>query len=72
VSEAAPTPSFGLRRRPEIDPGVLAAIALAVDKVWPRPRPTPEWRRGNDGWRFSGRWWNQPVPLRRGRPGAGY
>ena len=63
---------YGLRRRPDVDPAVLAAIALAVDKVWPRPVPAPEWRRGHDGWRFSGRWWSQPVPLRRERPAAGF
>jgi hypothetical protein len=64
--------SPGLRPRPEIDPAVLAAIAMAVEKVWPRPPDAPEWRRGNDGWRFSGRWWNQPVSLRRERPTAAF
>jgi hypothetical protein len=67
-----PPDRAGLRRPAEIDPAVLAAIAIAVDKVWPRPVPAAEWRQGKDGWRFSGRWWNQPVPLRRERPGAGY
>ena len=64
--------TLGLRARPDVDPAVLAAIALAVDKVWPRPAETPQWRGGNDGWRFSGRWWNQPVSLRRERPAAAY
>jgi hypothetical protein len=64
--------SLGLRPRPEIEPAVLAAIALAVEKVWPRAPDTPQWRRGNDGWRFSGRWWNQPVSLRRERPTAAF
>ena len=63
---------IGLRRPAEVDPAVVAAIAIAVDRAWPRPMAAPEWRQGNDGWRFSGRWWNQPVPLRRARPGAGY
>jgi len=63
---------LGLRPRPEIDPAVLVAIAMAVDKVWPRPVQSPEWRRGNDNWRFSGRWWNQRVSLRRERPTAGF
>jgi hypothetical protein len=63
---------LGLRPRPEIDPAVLVAIALAVEKVWPRPAESPQWRGGNNGWRFSGRWWNQPVPLRRARPNASY
>jgi hypothetical protein len=64
--------TLGLRAHPDVDPAVLAAIALAVDKVWPRPTDTPQWRGGNDGWRFSGRWWNQPVSLRRERPAAAY
>jgi hypothetical protein len=46
-----------------------AAIAAAVEALWPRPtivlvepapRPSP--------WRFSGRWWSRPVPQRRDRP----
>lgn len=44
-----------------------AAIAAAVEVAWPRPageeaRPRP------NRWRFSGRWWVQPIPLRRNRP----
>ncbi|MET0145418.1 MAG: hypothetical protein ABW328_11640 [Ilumatobacteraceae bacterium] len=47
----------------------VAAISAAVDALWPRagaagsarvPRPPV--------WRFSGRWWSQPIPLRRARP----
>jgi hypothetical protein len=71
VSTTGPE-SLGLRPRPEIDPAVLAAIALAVDKVWPRPAQSPEWRGGYDGWRFSGRWWNQRISLRRERPTAAF
>lgn len=43
------------------------AIAAAVEVAWPRavvdggPPPTPRWR-------FSGRWWGKPIPLRRKRP----
>ena len=55
------------------DPGPEepAAIVAAVEALWPRPtivivepakRPSP--------WRFSGRWWNKPVPLSRTRPWA--
>jgi hypothetical protein len=45
------------------------AIAAALDVLWPRVGggvgdPT---RRGSM-WRFSGRWWSQPIPLRRARP----
>ena len=44
----------------------LAAIVAAVEVTWPRPvaAPTAELPR----WRFSGRWWTKPVPLRRNRP----
>jgi hypothetical protein len=45
------------------------AIAAAVEALWPKPllaggepaeRPVV--------WKFSGRWWSQPIPLRRARP----
>jgi hypothetical protein len=44
-----------------------AAIAAAIEVTWPRAG-------GGEGpdrvgrWRFAGRWWTQPVPLRRNRP----
>lgn len=45
----------------------VAAIVAAVSLAWPRPvvgdAPEPPPR-----WRFSGRWWTKPVPLRRSRP----
>jgi hypothetical protein len=44
----------------------VAAIVAAVEVAWPRPvaasAPVPP------RWRFSGRWWTKPVPLRRSRP----
>jgi hypothetical protein len=51
------------------DPTVdeVAAIVAAIEAVWPRgevERPAPEPSR----WRFSGRWWAKPVPVRRERP----
>ena len=56
--------------RPEPAPDVLAAIVAAVEQAWPRP-PAPEpGRRENSVWRFSGRWWAKPAPLRRDRPWA--
>lgn len=45
----------------------VAAIAAAVDVAWPQagppaaPEPPPRWR-------FSGRWWSKPIPVRRDRP----
>jgi hypothetical protein len=60
--------------RPQPDPAVLAAIVAAVEEAWPRPavgdadaaRPAPV------AWRFSGRWWNQPVATSRQRPLVGH
>lgn len=43
------------------------AIAAAVEVAWPRVgSQTPNDRPNR--WRFSGRWWSQPVPMRRNRP----
>jgi hypothetical protein len=46
-----------------------AAIVAAIEVLWPRPvvveeQPAP--RRSS--WRFSGRWWTVPLPVRRDRP----
>jgi hypothetical protein len=44
-----------------------AAIAAAIEWSWPRvvvsdtPEPPPRWR-------FAGRWWTKPIPVRRDRP----
>lgn len=44
-----------------------AAIVAAVEASWPRavaggePAPPPRWR-------FAGRWWTKPIPVRRDRP----
>jgi len=56
---------------PAPDPAVLTAIVAAVEEAWPRPRPlavadAPQM----SAWRFSGRWWSKPTPLRRDRPRA--
>ena len=54
------------------DADVLAVIAAAVDAAWPRPvaaaaaEPEPAHR----SWRFSGRWWNKPIPVGRERPSS--
>jgi hypothetical protein len=52
------------------DPAVDEAVAIvaAIEAVWPRPvagGPAPE---PPSRWRFSGRWWAKPVPVRRERP----
>jgi hypothetical protein len=61
---------LGLRSRPEPDPAVLAAIAAAVQLAWPRPASADEHDPVHTPWRFSGRWWMKPTPLRRDRPWA--
>ncbi|MEZ5382597.1 MAG: hypothetical protein R2754_12505 [Microthrixaceae bacterium] len=43
-----------------------AAIVAAIGAAW--PRPAAEARRPAPRWRFSGRWWTKPEPLRRRRP----
>ncbi|MGH9229444.1 MAG: hypothetical protein ACRD07_12110 [Acidimicrobiales bacterium] len=47
----------------------LAAIVAAVEVTWPRP-PAAARAAELPRWRFSGRWWTKPVPLRRVRPWA--
>jgi hypothetical protein len=59
-----------LRPRPQPDPDVLAAITAAVQLAWPRPGEADQNNPVHEAWRFSGRWWNKPVPLRRDRPWA--
>jgi hypothetical protein len=75
TAPAAPSASVAedqltLRPRPAPDPAVLAAITAAVQLAWPRPAPADEHDPAHEPWRFSGRWWNKPVPLRRDRPWA--
>jgi hypothetical protein len=55
------------RRPDDPSPEEVAAIVAAVEAVWPRPvvavgSPVPP------RWRFAGRWWSKPVPVRRERP----
>lgn len=46
----------------------MAAIVAAVAAVWPKAAPSTQDRRDIPRWRFSGRWWTKPVPVRRERP----
>jgi hypothetical protein len=59
-----------LRPRPQPEPDILAAITAAVQLAWPRPALADQNDPVHEAWRFSGRWWNKPVPLRRDRPWA--
>jgi len=45
-----------------------AAIAAAIEALWPRPVVASVPDRAPGVWKFSGRWWSQPIPLRRARP----
>lgn len=46
----------------------VAAIVAAVEVTWPQPAARPAGPELAQRWRFSGRWWTKPVPLRRNRP----
>jgi hypothetical protein len=57
--------------RPEPTDEELAAILAAYEALWPKPVVVvDEPRTTPSPWRFSGRWWSKPVPLRRDRPAA--
>jgi len=45
----------------------VAAIVAAIEVTWPRPVAATA-ADAAPRWRFSGRWWTKPVPLRRNRP----
>ncbi len=78
---AAPALSADVARPPGVGPAdrhgrlapsaeLLAAIEAAVELAWPRPASPRPSRSADPGasWRFSGRWWAAPLPLRRDRP----
>jgi len=44
------------------------AIAAAIKVAWPRVDGGQSVDDRATRWRFGGRWWTQPVPLRRNRP----
>jgi hypothetical protein len=45
-----------------------AAIVAAVELLWPQETGGDGSPRRQSAWKFSGRWWTQPIPLRRARP----
>ena len=60
-------PRVDVTRGGEASDEEVAAIVAAVEVSWPRPvvaGPSDQPPR----WRFSGRWWTKPIPLRRNRP----
>ncbi len=44
----------------------MAAIAAAIEAAWPRPVAAAVAEPPR--WRFAGRWWSKPIPVRRDRP----
>ncbi len=44
-----------------------AAITAAIEAAWPRAGGAPE-AEAPPRWRFAGRWWSKPIPVRRDRP----
>jgi hypothetical protein len=71
AASASASASLSLSGPPPTDPAVLAAITAAVQLAWPRPAPPDEQDPVHEAWRFSGRWWHRPLPMRRDRPWAG-
>jgi hypothetical protein len=58
-----------LRVSPEPSDLEAAAIVAAYEALWPKPAiADTRGARTTPAWRFSGRWWASPLPLRRGRP----
>jgi hypothetical protein len=53
---------------PEANDEEVAAIVAALELSWPQPAGDLEGADEPARWRFSGRWWTKPLPLRRGRP----
>lgn len=52
---------------PEPTDDEVAAIVAAIELSWPAPSVVAE-SDEIERWRFSGRWWTKPLPLRRDRP----
>jgi hypothetical protein len=50
-----------------MDPAIMAAITIAFEETMSRSSSQPA-EEPASGWRFSGRWWNQPTARLRPRP----
>ncbi len=47
----------------------VAAIMAAYEALRPKPAAAhSEHSHRESPWRFSGRWWSKPIPVRRNRP----
>jgi len=60
------------QQTPEISPTPTeeeaAAIIAALEVGLPRAGVAETGSEHSNRWRFSGRWWSKPVPVRRSRP----
>jgi hypothetical protein len=47
----------------------MVAIVAAIEAAWPRPVVVQQpVKQEPSRWRFAGRWWSKPIPVRRDRP----
>jgi hypothetical protein len=53
---------------PEPTEEEAVAIVAAIDAAWPRAVAAASGTDQPPRWRFSGRWWTKPIPIRRDRP----
>jgi hypothetical protein len=70
VSYADAVPGHDLTITPAPTEAEAAAIVAALEAAWPKPVVAAHDTsvRGAGNWRFSGRWWSVPLPVRRDRP----
>ncbi|HLU41482.1 MAG TPA: hypothetical protein VKZ55_03720 [Microthrixaceae bacterium] len=66
MSSAAPDPTISPVPTEEEAAAIVAAIQVSMSAPAGGGPARPPVSR----WRFSGRWWSRPVPLRRARPSA--
>jgi hypothetical protein len=69
-SGAAPALEAGSRAmlQPPPSEDEVAAILAAIEVAWPKPVAAGPPDAKPSRWRFSGRWWSAPIPMRRVRP----
>jgi hypothetical protein len=72
AEQAAAPPSLEAGSRamlqPPPTPEEVAAILAAIEVAWPKPVAAAPANDKPSRWRFSGRWWSAPIPMRRVRP----
>jgi len=63
------TPQIAPQITPVPSADEAAAIVAAMTVLWPEPvSELPAGAGRRSPWRFSGRWWSVPLPVRRDRP----